>query len=324
MTLRQSGAKASPKSKGIVELAVREPSSPRPDVAPKLLQLVLRLPLDGAHAGVNRSPHLRRPRRRHDDLLDSEPLPAHPMGKSFRVRMVNNERPPDEPIPAAFRPLCDPGFRPFGDGVKETDCPGMLDEHIDVVTHGRRERSPSSARLFPIMRSYAHADSCEISAIPQMQQIVCRNALQEKGANTTTRRWNPECVSNPDTRHAGVNRGPHRCGRGRSSKRYASVDQLSEDLRRYSEGLPILARKPTLVYRTTKLVGRNRATALTAAIGFIINSVVGRRPLRFAASMGPEFGSCEVARCAGRFSRLPAARAMNSLNLASPRPSFHD
>jgi eukaryotic-like serine/threonine-protein kinase len=53
-------------------------------------------------------------------------------------------------------------------------------------------------------------------------------------------------------------------------RRYASVDQLSEDLRRYLEGLPILARKPTLVYRITKLIGRNRATAFTAAIGLVL------------------------------------------------------
>ena len=53
-------------------------------------------------------------------------------------------------------------------------------------------------------------------------------------------------------------------------QRYASVDHLSEDLRRYLEGLPILARKPTLVYRTTKLVGRNRATTFTAAMSLVI------------------------------------------------------
>ena len=53
-------------------------------------------------------------------------------------------------------------------------------------------------------------------------------------------------------------------------QRYASADRLSEDLRRYLEGLPILARKPTLVYRTTKLVGRNRATAFTAVAGLVV------------------------------------------------------
>jgi tetratricopeptide (TPR) repeat protein/TolB-like protein len=53
-------------------------------------------------------------------------------------------------------------------------------------------------------------------------------------------------------------------------QRYASVEELSEDLRRYLEGRPIRARNPTLAYRTAKLVGRNRATAFTAAIAITI------------------------------------------------------
>jgi serine/threonine protein kinase/TolB-like protein/Flp pilus assembly protein TadD len=52
-------------------------------------------------------------------------------------------------------------------------------------------------------------------------------------------------------------------------RRYASVEQLSEDLHRHLEGLPVRARKSTLRYRTTKLVARNRATAITAAISSI-------------------------------------------------------
>ena len=70
-------------------------------------------------------------------------------------------------------------------------------------------------------------------------------------------------------------------------QRYASVDHLSEDLRRYLEGLPILARKPTLVYRTTKLVGRNRATAFTAAMSLVIILAlvaVALRRIRIAGS----------------------------------------
>src|SRR6185312_2681383 len=41
-------------------------------------------------------------------------------------------------------------------------------------------------------------------------------------------------------------------------RRYASVEQFSEDIRRHLEGLPVLARKDTLAYRTAKLVRRNR------------------------------------------------------------------
>ena len=48
-------------------------------------------------------------------------------------------------------------------------------------------------------------------------------------------------------------------------RRYASVEQFSDDIRRHLEGIPILARAPTLRYRTAKFVRRNR-TAVAAGI----------------------------------------------------------
>jgi eukaryotic-like serine/threonine-protein kinase len=42
-------------------------------------------------------------------------------------------------------------------------------------------------------------------------------------------------------------------------RRYASVDQFSDDVRRHLAGLPVMARKDTWGYRTTKFVRRNRA-----------------------------------------------------------------
>ena len=43
------------------------------------------------------------------------------------------------------------------------------------------------------------------------------------------------------------------------SRRYASVDQFSEDIYRHLRGHPVLARKDTLGYRTSKFVQRNHA-----------------------------------------------------------------
>ncbi len=48
-------------------------------------------------------------------------------------------------------------------------------------------------------------------------------------------------------------------------RRYASAEQLAEDVRRYLRGLPVLARKATLSYRTTKFVRRNWLAAGVAA-----------------------------------------------------------
>ena len=53
------------------------------------------------------------------------------------------------------------------------------------------------------------------------------------------------------------------------NRRYSSVEQLSEDLRRYLAGLPVMARPDTIAYRARKFVRRHRTgvvfTALLAA-----------------------------------------------------------
>jgi len=49
-------------------------------------------------------------------------------------------------------------------------------------------------------------------------------------------------------------------------RRYGSVDQLSEDIRRHLEGLPVRARQDTLGYRTGKFLRRNRLAVTAAAV----------------------------------------------------------
>jgi non-specific serine/threonine protein kinase/serine/threonine-protein kinase len=56
-------------------------------------------------------------------------------------------------------------------------------------------------------------------------------------------------------------------------RRYGSVEQFSEDLRRHLEGLPVIARKDTLWYRGTKFVERHKAGVAAAAL--IVVSLLG-------------------------------------------------
>lgn len=49
-------------------------------------------------------------------------------------------------------------------------------------------------------------------------------------------------------------------------RRYSSAAQLSEDIRRYMEGLPITARKDTFAYRASKFIGRNRIGVAAASL----------------------------------------------------------
>ncbi len=53
------------------------------------------------------------------------------------------------------------------------------------------------------------------------------------------------------------------------SERYVSVGQFSEDIRRYLEGVPIMARPGTFSYRAAKFIRRNRVGVLAAGLVFL-------------------------------------------------------
>ena len=53
------------------------------------------------------------------------------------------------------------------------------------------------------------------------------------------------------------------------ARRYPSVSGLSEDLRRYGEGLPVRARRDTFAYRAGKFVRRNKAVVAAATLAVL-------------------------------------------------------
>lgn len=57
-------------------------------------------------------------------------------------------------------------------------------------------------------------------------------------------------------------------------RRYTSVDQFAEDIRRYLDGLPVMARKDTFAYRTGKFLRRHRA-AMAAASLVVVATIAG-------------------------------------------------
>jgi len=57
------------------------------------------------------------------------------------------------------------------------------------------------------------------------------------------------------------------------ARRYSSVGQFSEDIRRHLEGLPVRARKDTVAYRASKFVNRHRIGVAAAAL--VLLSLVG-------------------------------------------------
>ncbi len=67
-----------------------------------------------------------------------------------------------------------------------------------------------------------------------------------------------------------------KCLRLRAGDRYSSVNALSNDLRRYLDGKPVLARPQTTAYRVSKFLRRNRkAATATAAGGVLLLAALG-------------------------------------------------
>jgi eukaryotic-like serine/threonine-protein kinase len=58
-------------------------------------------------------------------------------------------------------------------------------------------------------------------------------------------------------------------------RRYASVEQFSEDIRRHLSGLPIIARKDTLTYRSNKFFKRNRTLVASTLVVALICLLLG-------------------------------------------------
>jgi eukaryotic-like serine/threonine-protein kinase len=65
-----------------------------------------------------------------------------------------------------------------------------------------------------------------------------------------------------------------KCLRKEPQRRYDSAEQLSEDIRRHLEGLPVTAQRDTFAYRGRKFLGRHKA-AIAAAVLVTLTLVCG-------------------------------------------------
>jgi eukaryotic-like serine/threonine-protein kinase len=86
-------------------------------------------------------------------------------------------------------------------------------------------------------------------------------------------------------------------------RRYSSVEQFSEDIRRHLENLPVAARKDSVGYRASKFIARHRvgvATAILAAIALLTGLAVALREARVARQQA-EMARAERARAERRF-----------------------
>ena len=94
-------------------------------------------------------------------------------------------------------------------------------------------------------------------------------------------------IINPRTLRGDLDNIVLKALRKEPQRRYASVEQFSEDIRRHLEGLPVSAHKGSFTYRTSKFIKRNKIVVAAAALvllvltgGIIATTVQARRANR--------------------------------------------
>jgi serine/threonine-protein kinase len=92
------------------------------------------------------------------------------------------------------------------------------------------------------------------------------SATAEHGSPENTRRWRSRLRGDLDTivltalRHDPV-------------RRYETVDELADEIRRYLDGHPVRARRDTVAYRATKLARRNPALVIACVVAIVAGLV---------------------------------------------------
>jgi len=104
------------------------------------------------------------------------------------------------------------------------------------------------------------AQNLDSTSPEEIERIIC---LQEVPSPSTTKPGIPADLDNIVM--MAMRKDP--------ARRYQSVDQFAEDIRRYLTGRPILARKDSLVYSAGKFIRRNRL--MFAAASIVVASLVG-------------------------------------------------
>ncbi|HEX5890630.1 MAG TPA: serine/threonine-protein kinase [Pyrinomonadaceae bacterium] len=90
-------------------------------------------------------------------------------------------------------------------------------------------------------------------------------------------RTSPSAIRNPQSLKGDLDNIVLKALKKEPDRRYESVEQFSEDIRRYLEELPVSARPDTFSYRTSKFLKRNRVAVIAASLVFValIAGIVG-------------------------------------------------
>jgi serine/threonine protein kinase len=133
------------------------------------------------------------------------------------------------------------------------------------------------AILFELLcgrRPYAHV------SIPAMMEHAMKDHAPEKLSEAVTEQGAARRGLSKDKLrqelHGDLETIANKCLRPLAVDRYVSVDALMQDVVRYREGMPVLARPQTTIYRLSKFMQRNRkAVAMIAAALVLLVAALG-------------------------------------------------
>ena len=106
------------------------------------------------------------------------------------------------------------------------------------------------------------------SQVPSSKSLIPSFKFQVPGSRS--KELNPKSkIQNPKSLRGDLDTIILKALRKEVAERYVSVGQFSEDIRRYLEGVPILARPHTFSYRAAKFIMRNRVGVTAATLVFL-------------------------------------------------------
>ncbi len=117
--------------------------------------------------------------------------------------------------------------------------------------------------------------------VSESEPMCPSDAATQRQVSTATKNNTQPTTNNGHTANPKSNNGDSKFLKGdidkivlkslkkESERRYLSVEQFSEDIRRHLEGLPVLARADTFAYRAQKFTQRNQISVIAAALLFL-------------------------------------------------------
>jgi serine/threonine protein kinase/tetratricopeptide (TPR) repeat protein len=146
---------------------------------------------------------------------------------------------------------------------------------------GNRPYKTESKNIGEIIKAVCETQPERPSSVVSSQQSAVSSGTDQNNGRRTTdneSKTNPKSkIRNPKLLKGDLDNIILKALRKEPERRYSSVEQFSEDIRRHLTGLPVTASKDTWNYRVQKFVARNRAAVASAAIVILvlIGGVVG-------------------------------------------------